>query len=160
MAQQSGDECWEWPMSRTAAGYGQLGFDAGGKRSTAYAHRAAYQAHHGAIPEGAHICHRCDNPCCFNPAHLFAGSAIENMQDMAAKGRSNKGRKLPIGERHWTKSRRSELRGSANGNSKLTEADVLAIRASRETGVALASRYGVTGALISAIRKRKVWPGI
>lgn len=152
--------CWEWPLSRTRAGYGQLAYSRDGQQYGAYAHRVAYEIANGPIAAGDHICHRCDNPACFNPAHLFAGTPKDNLSDMARKGRSNKGKSLPIGDRHWSKSRKEEIRGSANGNSKLTEADVLAILQSHERNVRLAERYGVTDALISALRKGKVWPHV
>jgi len=152
--------CWEWPMSRTAAGYGQLSYRADGKSYIAYAHRAAFVVAGGLLPEGHHVCHICDNPGCFNPAHLFAGTPADNLADMARKGRSNAGKKQPIGDRHWSKVRRDEVRGSANGNSKLTEADVLLILKSPERNVRLAEKFGVTDALISAIRKGRVWPHV
>ena len=150
--------CWEWPMSRTAAGYGQLTYRKGGRTFIAYAHRAAYVLATGEDVVGKDVCHLCDNPGCFNPGHLFSGSHQQNMADMARKGRSKRGRKFPVGDAHWTKSRLNEIRGSSNGNSKLTEADVLAIRSSTEKGVVLAARYGVSGTTISSLRKGKGWP--
>lgn len=155
--QPSKDGCWEWPASRTAAGYGQLGYREGGRQHLAYAHRAAYFISHGDIPKGMHICHHCDNPACFNPGHLFLGTAKENIQDMVRKGRGNRGKLLPIGDRHWTRARPDEIRGSANGRSKLSDDQVLEIYYSPEKGVRLAERFGVTATVISQIRHGKTW---
>lgn len=150
--------CWPWPASRTAAGYGQLTYRVDGKTRLAYAHRVAYLVANGDPAIGKEVCHRCDNPACFNPSHLFASSHAGNMADMANKSRGNSGKRLPIGDRHWTR-RRPELvkRGSTNAKAKLTEPDVVLILASERTGASLAREYGVTEALISAIRKGKVW---
>lgn len=150
--------CWEWPLSKTAAGYGQLTFRRDGKTHLAYAHRAAFILEFGMIPDGHHVCHKCDNPACFNPAHLFSGTPKDNLSDMARKGRSNAGKRFPRGDSHWSKLRGEEVRGSANGNSKLKDSDVLAIRASKEKGARLAERYGVSQSTISGLRKGKGWP--
>lgn len=81
----SGDGCWEWTGGRFTTGYGA--FWVAGK--TTKAHRAAYESVHGPTP--ARVLHRCDNPPCCNPAHLFAGSMADNSRDMVAKGRGPRG---------------------------------------------------------------------
>jgi hypothetical protein len=78
------DECWEWMGSRNGAGYGKIG-KSGNSR---YAHRISYEMAYGAIPGDLYVCHRCDNPSCVNPNHLFAGSCLDNVLDMIRKGRS------------------------------------------------------------------------
>lgn len=77
------DACWPWTGSTFRSGYGQIG----NRHLPVLAHRAAHQLTHGAIPRGACVLHRCDNPLCCNPAHLFVGSARDNARDKAAKGR-------------------------------------------------------------------------
>lgn len=77
--------CLEWTGSRNADGYGS----ATRGRSSALAHRLAWELAYGPIPQGRLVCHRCDNPPCCNPEHLFLGTQSDNMRDMAAKGRSS-----------------------------------------------------------------------
>lgn len=80
------DDCWPWLASDDGHGYGAF-WD--GDRVTK-ASRFAYALVHGPIPDGIDILHRCDNPPCCNPAHLFAGTAKDNIQDMLSKGRYSK----------------------------------------------------------------------
>ena len=76
-------ECWLWTAYRDNKGYGEFGLD----RKVHKAHRVAYLLTYGAIPEGAHILHSCDNPQCVNPKHLRAGTRKDNMQDKVQRGR-------------------------------------------------------------------------
>lgn len=85
-ADVTADECWEWQGSRDARGYGRLNL-CDGTNSLIKAHRASYEFHVGPIPHGLVICHRCDNPPCVNPAHLYAGTMKDNTRDMYERGR-------------------------------------------------------------------------
>ena len=81
--------CWEWKKSTFKGGYGAITIN--GKQFSA--HRASYECFVGEIPEGLHVLHKCDNPRCINPDHLWVGTHKENMLDKMAKGRDNvKGR--------------------------------------------------------------------
>lgn len=103
--------CIEWTGARTASGYGRIGRGRRGEGWT-HAHRAAWEVAHGPIPEGLCVLHRCDNPPCCNPEHLFLGSLEDNSRDMVTKGRGRK--QIPAGEAH--------------PDARLTDADVAELR--------------------------------
>jgi hypothetical protein len=85
------DSCWEWTGAR-ALGYGVIK-----SRGKMYkAHRISWEAAFGAIPPGMLVCHRCDNPACVRPEHLFLGTDLDNARDKVAKGRQARQR----GEAH------------------------------------------------------------
>jgi len=127
--------CWEWRGAKRN-GYGQFGI--GGK--TLQAHRVMWSCWHREIFEyGQYVCHRCDNPSCVNPLHLFLGTQSENMKDMVKKGRG----------------------GCGGYKLKLNEAKIKDIRkAYRRVGVTqqyLADEYGVSHAHINSIVHRRSW---
>jgi len=101
------------------------------------AHRIAYEQTVGPIPDGLIVCHRCDNPACVNPEHLFLGTHKDNAQDKVAKGRH------PIGE--------------GAPAAKLTERDVVAIRRDPRSHVEVAEAYGMSDWTIKDIRNRRIW---
>lgn len=77
--------CWEWTGSTSRPGWhGRISVN----HRLVMTHRVAYELWVGPIPEGLFVCHRCDNPPCCNPAHLFLGTTRDNMRDAAAKGRT------------------------------------------------------------------------
>jgi hypothetical protein len=136
-------ECWPWRAARDDNGYGRFY-----SKRHSLAHRIAYVMIHPDEPElGAEedICHRCDNPGCCNPRHIWRGNALENVYDALTKGRFYKG---------------EGRKGATNGNSKLTDDAVLAIRrrvAAGERRVVLAREYGISQTTIGAIYRKTTW---
>jgi hypothetical protein len=103
---QKSKGCWKWNGEIDKDGYGRMKLPhSKGKR---LAHRASWQVHNGEIPKGLCVLHKCDNPPCVNPDHLFLGTNRDNSDDMVRKNR--------------------QARGSKSGRAILTESDVLKIR--------------------------------
>lgn len=129
--------CWLWLGTMFNTGYGSVSIN----RKNKLAHRVSYQIANGPIHDGAYICHRCDNPACVNPDHLFAGSHADNMRDCANKGRNV----TPAAQ------------GESHNQSKLTEADVLAIRASAGRTKDIAAAYNISRVNVWLIKTRRAW---
>lgn len=151
---EKGTACWRWIGSLSSCGYGKISL-----RGIVYgAHRVAYFLATGAQPEELSVCHKCDNPCCVNPNHLWLGTARDNALDMLAKNRGN----APKGDRTGPRLHPECMkRGEDHYRAKLTEADVLEIRRSysqhEATQQTLADRYNLHQADISNIVRRKRW---
>lgn len=79
--------CWEWNGARDPNGYGRIQVMKDGKWGARLTHRTAYELLKGPIPDDLHLCHRCDNPPCCNPDHLFPGTPLDNITDAKLKGR-------------------------------------------------------------------------
>jgi len=146
------ESCWPWVCGKDTKGYGCCRI---GPRKQTCAHRVSWQISRGDIPPGLLVCHRCDNPPCCNPAHLFLGTNTDNMRDCSAKGR------IPKGDSHHTRTRPELVpRGSTHSSAKLTEADVVCIRkmlASGRTHYDIAAAFGVSRSAVSNIAVGKVW---
>lgn len=82
------DGCWGWIAATSPAGYAKIMLRVDGRKIYLGGHRVSWELHHGAIPVGLSVLHRCDNRICTNPGHLFLGSAADNVADMVAKGRN------------------------------------------------------------------------
>ena len=132
--QRGHDECWEWQRGCFSNGYGLVSLYPHGNF---LAHRVAYALGHGHAPGQLLVCHRCDNPRCCNPAHLFLGTCADNLADMRAK-------------------RRGQI-GETNSQAKLTASIVRAILASDESQYVLGDRYGIEQSTVSSIRRGKTW---
>jgi HNH endonuclease len=87
------DGCWVWNGERTNYGYGVMEIWANGKKKRLMAHRLSFKHFHPDWDLSSFVLHKCDNPPCWNPDHLFSGTQADNMRDMVQKGRSVKGRK-------------------------------------------------------------------
>lgn len=133
------DECWPWLAFRKANGYGSIN-EAGHDGHPLQAHRVAWELTHGPIAEGLFVCHRCDNPPCCNPAHLFLGTHEDNVGDMVKKDR------VSHGEKHH--------------HRKLTEEQVRWLREHAVPGVSkerIARDLGITSRHARKIASRGAW---
>jgi hypothetical protein len=136
--------CWEWTSNKNNKGYGMFKISAA--VGNHLAHRVAFELANGRFPDGLCVLHRCDNPLCVNPEHLFLGTMKDNVQDMDAKGRRV--------------SNGPKVRGELNCNAKLTDAAVIAIRTAYvagETTLDLANRYEINRRSIPDILSGKSW---
>jgi HNH endonuclease len=142
--------CWEWRGGFQRGGYGACRVDG----RTRGAHRVSYECANGVVlRRDEFVCHRCDNPKCINPCHLFVGTHTDNMADMVRKGRQC------IGEAR-SRSMRGINPGEARPNAKLTAAKVQELRRLRLDGweyQQLADRYGVSVSAVFLANAKVNW---
>jgi hypothetical protein len=134
------DDCWRWHGPLNGYGYG-LAQWIGSRRWRA--HRLSYYLHFGPIPDDIQVLHKCDNPPCVNPNHLFLGTISNNMQDKTSKGRQMQGEQVP--------------------SSKLTDDDVRLIRSLAANGIlhrVIAHQFNLTRSAITNIVNRRSWQHI
>ncbi len=147
------DECWPWRAYQDPLGYGALRWD--GKVEDA--HRVSWRLANGPIPEGLGVLHRCDNPECVNPQHLFLGTPGDNARDRVQKGRNADIK----GDRNPSRIHRLSMpRGEGHTSAKLTEQQVRAIRNAAASGTScceLGRQYGLNNASIGRIVRRITW---
>lgn len=137
------DDCWNYTGATQGFGHGIITIWTGRRQShSEKAHRVAWEIANGPIPAGLCVCHKCDNPPCCNPAHLFLGTSAENNQDRARKGRS------------------VNAKGEQHGNAKITADIVRELRqrvAAGESFSSLGREFGIDYSNVSLIAKRKAW---
>lgn len=133
--------CWNWLGSYRKSGYGKMnvGSTTDGSRHTVTVSRASYETFVGPIPPGLVVCHKCDNPKCVNPDHLFVGTFKDNFDDMVAKGRQRL------------------ARGTRIASAKLDNQKVRQIRKSSLTVRELSEKYGVDTTTIRHVLKGDTW---
>lgn len=132
--------CWEWQAVKDGKGYGKVGHS----KKDWLAHRLVFNLCVAPVSPAMLVCHRCDNPACVNPAHLFAGTSSDNLKDMSSKGRHRN--PCPRGERKPA--------------PKLSDDAVRDIRRTVSAGVGggvvrrLAEKHGVSASLVSNVIHR------
>ncbi len=136
--------CWLWMASLTTSGYGRflIGSRTDGTRMVESAPRVSWRLFQGEIPKAGQVLHRCNNRLCVNPEHLYIGTNVDNMRDIAAAG-----------------TRKGELHLKA----KLTNSIVRDIRKALENGetaTVLATAYGVSTTAIHNVKSRRTWAHI
>lgn len=143
---KSGD-CWLWTGGTSSGGYGAATWP-NGQQTTA--HRVSWEITYGPIPDGMQVLHRCDNPACVRPDHLFLGTQQDNMDDMIAKGRKPMGCAVLHAPQN----------GESNNNAKLTEDVVRRIKQRLAEGAHqcdVAREFGATKTNVWAIAHGKSW---
>jgi hypothetical protein len=131
--------CWLWTGTISSSGYGILSVN----NRLEGAHRISWKIYRGAIPSDLNVCHKCDNPCCVNPSHLFIGTQLDNMGDAVVKGRIRNGSHV--------------YHGVVHHRTILTVRQVKNVLRSSKTNTELGKYLNVSRTTIYRIRAGKNW---
>lgn len=140
------DECWPW--KNQDSGYGQLTFN----RKNMSAHRVCWEIHFGPIPNRLHVLHRCDNPPCCNPSHLFLGTNLDNIEDKINKNRQANGQNVRKNHEH--------LKGELINTAEFSDEQIMEIRRRDSIGESptlIASAFGTSRSYIAQIVSGGCW---
>ena len=147
--------CWNWKLGTDDNGYGRVRVDGVLDR----VHRHSFRLKRGPIPNGKCVLHKCDNPLCGRPGHLYAGTKKSNAEDRERRGRSNHA----IGMRHGRHTHPGQTRGEKNGRSKLTKVKVKEFRrrlGEGEKKAALAREFLISKTTAGRIADGRLWPEV
>ncbi len=148
---KKGDGCWEWTAA-TTKGYGHIGI----KGKMIYAHRLSWELENGKIPDGLHVLHKCNNPLCVKPDHIYLGTQKDNVGDAITLGTHISTRRSPLfGD--------IDQCGEKNPSAKLTRFQVGGIRRSRGDGMTikeLSNLYSISKSQIQRIISNESWKDI
>lgn len=140
VARAGENDCWEWQAARNAKGYGRL---SSGRGVNLKAHRVAFAlSNDGVVADDVYVLHRCDNPSCCNPRHLFTGSAKDNTDDMIRKGRG---------------SRPPRTFGALHHNARFGEETAREIIKDSRTLRVIAADYGISWMTVFRLKHRQTW---
>ncbi|MFH0980288.1 MAG: HNH endonuclease [Planctomycetota bacterium] len=135
---EKGPGCWEWMSTLNGSGYGTIWDNS--RHLQKMAHRLSWEIHYGPVLASLGVLHRCDNPPCVRPDHLFLGTCQDNMQDASSKGRTARGERHP--------------------KHRLTVDQVREIRrrlARGEVQERLAAEFGITQGAVGHINNGRSW---
>lgn len=155
------DSCWNWPKAvNIQTGYGQFMVLIEGKQKLLSAHRLSAELFLGGIPHGLDVCHKCDNRQCFNPAHLFMGTAKDNIRDMFSKGRQRDYSLRPAGYVHPSIAKPECLqRGGKHYAAKTTEEVVaqVKVRLAESSMAEVAREFNLSYGCVTSIKYGTAW---
>ena len=153
------EDCWNWKFGKNKAGYGQFCM----MNRDFISSRVAYCIANGGIPKNTIICHKCDNPACCNPNHLYAGTFEDNYKDSVNRERLKYSRveKKKSALSAAFPERYGIVKGSTNGRSRLTESDVIELRRLRKEGILtlreIAKRFDVSRSCVCHVLAGRCW---
>lgn len=145
--------CLEWTGARVRTGYGVMTVN----RKSMRVHRIVFEINFGPIPSGLYVCHRCDNPPCCNPEHLFAGTQADNMRDMIVKRRSAWSRTVGQGATAHSRGFRYGRRSPMKLSDEMVD-EMVARFGRGETKRSLAREFGVCRTTVRDILSGRLRP--